>query len=368
MTLRVHWETLAALAASGTAAALLALRAAGFRFASQEQDAAIVEAAFAFAALLAAGFGVIASAKLRASPAGRALSLFMSVLAVVLVTPVAGPLPVPFGVLGYLAVWGSAGALILLSFRLAGVATPAELAHSRELTTLACLVRPRQVAWVMERRVAAWWAGLPLFLLLYALLWTAGDATAVSSSRYALVIVLFSAVAALLLTFMGAALSNVAARASVLDARSWRATRWLLWAVLASALCFVISSVPALLARLANLPVLRWVSMGLMVAAPLALVLGVILAVVGFGAVDPSLALRRTASLGITGMVWVAVSALGEDLVTQRLSKAVAVPGTASWVVVIGAALLLAPLQRWIERRFESTGRESTGRESTGRG
>ena len=313
------------------------------------EPAGVVTPSWSLATLLAAAFGSTAAVRLRHSASGRTLALLTALFATTLAGTLAAPLPYGLGLITLVALWGVVGATLRLSRCLAGVATTEDLAEAKELTMLATLVRPRLVRWTMDRATAIWWACLFLWLVLYGATWASGGPRS-ANNWTAFALITLVAVTALLL--MGAALSNVAGQAGKLEEKEWRSVRWLLWAFL-TAVIFAVGSTLGFLAFVFSSPVLESISTVLLAAAPLVLVLGVILAVIGFGVVDPSFALRRTISIALVGLVWIATFATLEELLARSISDQLRLSETAvSWLIVVVTAGLLAPVQRGLERRL----------------
>lgn len=366
MTSRVRWETAAAMGASLVALALLAR--AALHWGSHEFNL-VPGIAWGTAALVAAGFGATAAVGLRALAPGRALALFMSLVAVVIagfVSLWAGNSRVVFAGIVLPALWATGGSLILFSVRAAGIATLEEFDLARRRSTLAGLVRPHQAVWLLKHRVAAWWTVLPLMVAVgvvgEAIAWQYRTAGATQPGHYStpwwlsipmLALILATVILALLLG--GTALSNVAARSGELESRDRRAISWLLWALLAAMFCLFGAQTLGVLTELPHLDAapLRLIAEALMVLAPPLGVLGVVFAVVGLGAVDASLALRRTLSVGFTGLVWIGLSALGQEFASRLMSSAAGLPPSASWLIVVATAVALTPLERGIDRRLE---------------
>jgi hypothetical protein len=343
-----NWEIPVTVVAS-LLAVLLLIWAVAHPQPELHEPAGVVFPSWSVATLLAAVFGSTAAVKLRHSTSGRTLALLMSLLATTLAGTLAAPIPYGLGLITLVAFWGVVGATLRLSKCLAGAATAEDLAEARQLTMLATLVRPGLVRWTMDRPAVIWWTFLFIWLVLYGVTWAFGGPSSVNNWA-GFVLATLVTVTALLL--MGAALSNVAGQAGQLAEDEWRSVRWLLWALLTSVI-FAVGSTLGFLAFALNSPVLELISTVLLAAAPLVLVIGVMLAVIGFGVVDPSFALRRTISIALVGLVWIATFATLEELLARSVSDQLQLSETVvSWLIVVGTAAFLAPIQRKLERHL----------------
>jgi hypothetical protein len=58
--------------------------------------------------------------------------------------------------------------------------------------------------------------------------------------------------------------------------------------------------------------------------------------------------------IGITGLIWIAVFATLEELLARSISDRLNLSeSVVSWVIIVGTAASLAPVQRRLERRLE---------------
>lgn len=344
------WEVSVAVVAAATAIILLVRLALGWGQPDSSNSLELIAmVSWVIAVVLASGFGVATAMKLRSSDSGKSLALMMSLLAVALAGTLSVPLPAPFGLVTLLAFWGLVGAALLFSKSLVGVVPSHQLSEAGPQTLLARLVRPAQVNWLMRNATPVWWFCLVLWVVLFGL---TGALSGPIGDNNVPATVLATLLTVATLVLIGTALSNVAGGSGSMGPREWRAFQWLLWAFLAATLCMV-GSVIGYLSFLLDAPVFDWISLGLVAAAPLVLVLGVIMAVIGFGAVDPSFALRRTLSIGLIGLVWIAAFATLEELLARSVSTQLGISqSVVSWCIVVGTAAALTPAQRWLERKL----------------